>query len=285
MISIIIRAKNEERNIGGVLEAIFSQDISQSIEVIIVDSGSTDRTLDIAGQFSVKILTIAESRFSYGYALNLGISASSGDIICCLSAHCVPAHHKWLSKLIGPIAEGRSHATYGRQVPIPGVNPFEEVSLKKHFPDQDTITGRVPFSNANCAFFKKIWLEQKFDEELSSWEDYLWFSLLKDKYVFSYAPLAAVCHSHPFSLSSTLRRTFNDGQTFRIMKDRYNLDLVDETAPTLLAKLRFFLKDILDHFKLFIDKRYVLFILTVPFVRILTFKAYRDGYNSVEKTD
>lgn len=284
MISIILRAKNEEQNIGGVLEAIFSQEISQSIEVIIVDSGSTDRTLDIAGQFSVKILTIAESRFSYGYALNFGISASSGDIICCLSAHCVPAHHKWLSKLIEPIVEGRAHATYGRQIPIPGVNPFEEVSLRKHFPEHDTITGRVPFSNANCAFLRDVWNERKFDETIPSWEDYLWFSLLKESYVYSYAPLAAVRHSHPFSLTSTLRRTFNDGAAFRIMNDRYNLDLVDETAPTLLAKLHYFLKDILEHFKLFIDKRYVRYIVTIPFVRILTFKAYRDGYNSAEKT-
>ena len=46
-ISIIIRSKNEERLIGRVLTAIFQQDVDLRFEVIVIDSGSTDGTLDI----------------------------------------------------------------------------------------------------------------------------------------------------------------------------------------------------------------------------------------------
>lgn len=49
---IIIRTKNEERWIGKCLEKIFKQTY-KNFEVVIVDSGSTDKTLEIAGKFRV----------------------------------------------------------------------------------------------------------------------------------------------------------------------------------------------------------------------------------------
>lgn len=279
MLSIIIRCKDEERHIGRVLEKIFSQDIKNTFEVIVVDSGSTDRTLEIARRYDVKILSIPSAKFSYGHSLNCGIGHSSGDILCCISAHCIPCDDRWLSELVRPITEGKAHATYGRQVPEEGINPFEEVFLDTRFPGQEKVSGRVPFSNANCAFIRKMWDEVKFDEQISGWEDYLWHLLTKDRFVFRYAPKACVVHSHPFSVRRMARTAYQDGKAFRSMRERYKLDIMaDKSAVT--GKLRYAITDVLRHAVFFLRKGYFGAILMLPFLKAYSYLNYWRGYNS-----
>ena len=86
-VSIIIRSKNEEKWIGLCLESIFSQSY-EDFEVILVDNNSTDGTVKKAKNWPVKLLKI--DKFLPGDAINQGIRKSSGDIIICLSAHCIP---------------------------------------------------------------------------------------------------------------------------------------------------------------------------------------------------
>lgn len=281
-ISIIVRTKNEEKSIERTLDQISSQKIDIPFEIIVIDSGSTDTTREIAGRYTSAIFPIPSESFTFGYALNYGIERAKGAIIVNLSAHCIPATREWLSELIAPIREGRADAVYGRQIPVRGVNPFEEVSLYKHFPELEKPGGRVPFSNANCAFLKTMWEEVKFDEDLPSWEDYLWYLLLKDRHRFEYRPKAMVYHSHRFSLGAVKRRSFNDGKAFRMLKERYGIELIDEDYPTITAKGKLFLDDMRNHMKFFKREGYLGHIFFVPVVRFFAFKAYRDGYKSIE---
>src|SRR3989344_1548655 len=95
-VAIVIRARNEERWIGAVLNALFKQTY-KNFEVIVVDSGSRDKTLEIARKFPVKIFSIPYENFSYPYALNFGISKSSAiKYIVVLSAHSIPISDTWL---------------------------------------------------------------------------------------------------------------------------------------------------------------------------------------------
>lgn len=95
--SIIIRAKNEGRTIGTVLEMLFTQTY-KNFEVIVVDSGSTDDTLAIAKKFPVRILQIPPEKFSYPYGLNFAIAQSQGSTyIVTLSAHALPISTTWLT--------------------------------------------------------------------------------------------------------------------------------------------------------------------------------------------
>jgi len=280
-LSIIIRTKNEEDFIGKTLFSVFHQKGDYPFEVIIIDSGSTDRTLDIAGTYEVKILNISPEEFTYGYALNYGIRESAGEIICLLSAHCIPADEQWLSEMIKPITDGTAHATYGRQIPVKGVNPFEEVSLNKHFPETDIKDGRVPFSNANCAFIRKMWEKVHFDETLTSWEDYLWYMLLKDTCTFKYCPEAVVSHTHPFSFSSIVQRRYNDGRAFRIMKDKYGIDVFEDLYQGVSAKIGMFIKDMISHVRFFRKNGYKKYILLIPVIRIYSYFTYWKGFKSV----
>ena len=97
--SIIIRAKNEEALVGEVLTAVYGQTV-RDIEVIVVDSGSTDRTLEIARTFPLKIIEIQPEEFTYGRALNIGCRAAQGEFLAFVSAHAVPLTANWLACLI-----------------------------------------------------------------------------------------------------------------------------------------------------------------------------------------
>ncbi|MDD2730704.1 MAG: glycosyltransferase family A protein [Candidatus Portnoybacteria bacterium] len=95
--AIIIRTKNEQKYLGAVLEALSSQTY-KDFEIIIVDSGSTDRTLEIAKKYPAKIFTIPPRNFSYPYALNYGIERSSAaKYIVIISAHSIPISNTWLA--------------------------------------------------------------------------------------------------------------------------------------------------------------------------------------------
>src|SRR3989344_3651284 len=64
--SIVIRTYNEEKHIGNLLRAIETQDY-KDYEIIIVDSGSTDKTLEIAEKHPVRIIKIEKRDFTSGY--------------------------------------------------------------------------------------------------------------------------------------------------------------------------------------------------------------------------
>src|SRR5215510_11653515 len=97
MISIIIRTKNEERWITSCLQAVFDQD-EKDVEVIVVDNHSTDKTVEKAKRFPVKVLDVDD--YLPGKALNVGFKEARGEFIVCLSAHCIPVNKEWLSNLL-----------------------------------------------------------------------------------------------------------------------------------------------------------------------------------------
>ena len=115
-ISIIIRTKNEERWISHCLQSVFKQKYP-SFEVILVDNESSDSTLEIAKRFPIKkFITIKE--FFPGKAINLGIKSSEGQLICCISSHCVPKNNDWLSHLSSNLIDHPEiGGVYGRQIP------------------------------------------------------------------------------------------------------------------------------------------------------------------------
>ena len=82
LVSIIIRAYNEERLIGKLLESIKKQNFnSDQIEIIVVDSGSEDSTLQIISNYQVKLIKIKKEDFSFGYSLNKGFEIAKGKEI------------------------------------------------------------------------------------------------------------------------------------------------------------------------------------------------------------
>jgi len=225
IISIIIRAKNEERFISQTLKAVFEQKIALPFEVIVIDSGSTDRTLEIAHQFKIRLFEIPSDRFTYGHALNYGVGLAESEYIINLSAHCIPADSGWMANLLNPLLSDPSiAATFGRQQPIKGLNPFEEQLLIADFcPDEE---GKIKpvFSNSNCAIRKKVWERYPFDEKTLWAEDIIWAKMLPSEYKIKYVHCASVHHSHHLTLKYWARRYHDSGMSERYLEQVYGLE-------------------------------------------------------------
>ena len=116
--SIVVRAFNEEKHIGRLFSGIKEQHLKE-IEVILVDSGSSDATISIASNnnwdFHVKIISIEPEKFSFGRSLNLGINEVGSDLVVIASAHVYPVYPDWLERLISPFADPQVGLTYGKQ--------------------------------------------------------------------------------------------------------------------------------------------------------------------------
>jgi len=88
--SIIIRIKDEEKWIGQALKRLFEQS-HKDFEVIIVDSGSTDKTPEIIKNFDVRLFQIKPGEFSYPFALNYGCKKALGEkYFVFISGHSLP---------------------------------------------------------------------------------------------------------------------------------------------------------------------------------------------------
>lgn len=94
--AVIIRCRNEERWIGETLRRLNKQTY-QDFEIVVVDSGSTDKTLNIVEEFNTTLITIPPEDFTYPYAINVGIKASQAtSYYVMLSAHSLPISNEWL---------------------------------------------------------------------------------------------------------------------------------------------------------------------------------------------
>ena len=173
LISIIIRTYNEERYLQELLDAIKAQEIPYSeTEIIIVDSGSTDRTLPIAEAYNCRITHISKKDFTFGRSLNHGCDMANGEILAFISGHCIPVNNVWLCRLIKPLIEGNVVFTYGRQIGRDTSKFSEYRVFEKYYPPLSQIPQDGYFcNNANAALLRKEWQRYRFDEELTGLED------------------------------------------------------------------------------------------------------------------
>ncbi len=113
-ISIVIRAFNEERWLPEVLASLNRQ-TCRDFEVLLVDSGSTDRTREIAAANGVRVVRLRSEDFTFGHSLNVGIQESRGSLVAILSAHAIPADEGWLERLVAPLRQPGVALVYGGQ--------------------------------------------------------------------------------------------------------------------------------------------------------------------------
>jgi glycosyltransferase involved in cell wall biosynthesis len=207
-VSIVIRTKNEGQHLATVLEAIARQE-HPCQEVIVVDSGSTDATLLIAEEFEARITVIEPRSFTYGYALNVGVAASQGDMVAFLSGHAPPCDGRWLGCLTEPLSDSRVAGCYGRQVPLTDCHAWDRLNLERYYGDRPRIQSDDPFfSNANAAIRRDVWERLPFREDLPGSEDHAWAAAAQDAgYHIVYEPRAAVRHSHDEGLRQLYRRS------------------------------------------------------------------------------
>ncbi len=207
--SVIVRTLNESRYLDQLLQAIARQDAPEiSCEVVLVDSGSTDGTLEIAERHGCRIVHIAREEFSFGRSLNRGCGAATGDVLVITSGHCVPVANDWLQRLCTPLLEGVAQVSYGKQLGGEESHFSECRVFAKYFPDQS----RVPqdgfyCNNANAAILKSTWERYRYNEALTGLEDMeLAQRLVRDGGRVAYVAEAPVWHHHQETWAQVRRR-------------------------------------------------------------------------------
>jgi len=196
-ISLVIRCHNEAKHIGALLESVGRQS-RQDVEVIVVDSGSTDGTLEIAAQYPTRVLHIRPEEFTFGRSLNVGCAAAGGEFLVFASAHVYPVDTQWLERLVAPFADERIGLTYGRQVGHE-TSKFSECRLfEKQFPAASNLDQRTPWcNNANAAVRRSLWDAHRYDERLTGLEDLAWAQwAVSQGHRIAYVGDAGVVHIH-----------------------------------------------------------------------------------------
>lgn len=207
-VSIIIRTLNEERYLPELLISIQSQQSAFSHEVVLIDSGSSDKTLKIAEHFGCRILHISREEFSFGRSLNRACEAALGTYLAFISGHCIPCDQHWLQNLVQPLAQGIVQYCYGRQVGGPQTYWSECQIFAKYFPEESSIPQQGFYcNNANSAILAETWKRYKFNDELTGLEDmHLAKRLAADKGAVGYNADASVYHIHHENWQQIQRR-------------------------------------------------------------------------------
>jgi glycosyltransferase involved in cell wall biosynthesis len=216
-VSVVIRTFNEEQHIGKLLRGIQNQTLAPDVEVIVVDSGSTDGTVDVARPFGVRLVNITPEEFSFGRALNRGIAVATAPFVVIASAHVYPVYNDWLERMIAPFSNERIAVTYGKQRGCETTQYSEHQIVARWFPDRSVRVQETPFcNNANSAIRRSLWAETPYDEELTGLEDLAWARIMFERGLrVSYVAEAEIIHVHNEPANVVLRRYEREAIAFR----------------------------------------------------------------------
>jgi rhamnosyltransferase len=237
---MVIRCLNEEQHIGRLLAGLERQS-RRPDEIVIVDSGSTDATLDIATRYDTKIVHIKPEDFSFGRALNVGCAAASGDVLAFVSAHVYPLYDSYLDLLTAPFCNPNVALTYGRQVGDHRTKYSEARVLLQWFPEMSIPRQQHPFcNNANAAVRREVWAALPYNEALTGLEDLEWARRAQAKgFDISYVAEAPVAHVHEESWKTVVNRYRREAIAYkRIVGDEANVSGLESVRLAATNTLR-----------------------------------------------
>lgn len=234
MVSIVIRAYNEERYLKRLLEGI-SQQTVKDVEIILVDSGSTDRTIAIAESFGAKIVHIPSVEFTFGRSLNFGVREATREFIVIASAHVYPVYPDWLETMLRPFQDESVALAYGKQCGYEGSKYSEHQIFQQWYPDASSMDQATAFcNNANAAIRKSLWEQHPYDETLTGLEDLEWGKWAKGQgYKIAYVAEAEIVHIHNETPRGVYNRYRREAMALRRIYPETNFNLYDFVRLTI----------------------------------------------------
>jgi rhamnosyltransferase len=224
--SISILTKNEALNIASCLDAVFSQKHVTAFEVVLVDSGSTDQTVEIARRYPIRIQQIRADDFHHARTRNLAASLGTGQIVINLSGDAIPASDLWLRTILDDFSDPGVGAVYGRQLPKPGSTTERCDTFDTIYGDQRVVKDPnhrngigyrfYHFSDVNSAIRRSVWEKVPYPEELKMFEDLaIAKRILDGGWKIVYEPQAPVFHSHRYGSAGLFKRYFDLGYALK----------------------------------------------------------------------
>ncbi|PYR83619.1 MAG: hypothetical protein DMG19_18620 [Acidobacteria bacterium] len=203
--SIVIRAYNEEKHLPELFRSLAGQEY-RDFETVVVDSGSIDRTRDVASACADRLVSIRKHDFSFGYSLNEGIRNSTSRFVAIVSAHAMPADSSWLGNLVEPLRDPHTAMVYGRQQGVAQSKFGEFLDFTRTFGQKREVLKPPKFlaNNANSAIRRDLWNQYTFDETLPGLEDVDWAKhWMEEGYLVVYEPSASIHHIQPGARCAT----------------------------------------------------------------------------------
>jgi rhamnosyltransferase len=221
---VLIPARNGGDLLVRCVEAINEQVVEDEIEVLIVDSGSTDGSVERARALGARVYEIPVSEFHHGRTRNLLASFARGDVLVWTSHDAVPVGTGWLDLLTAPLRRGDEGVggVYGRQLANVDATPPEryfldflygpEARVQRARSVEELTMETTLFSNANSAMPRALLEKFPFADDVLIAEDQDWSRrVLLDGWSIVYEPRAVVRHSHPYTIRSAFSRFFESG--------------------------------------------------------------------------
>jgi rhamnosyltransferase len=229
--SILLLTFNGEKYLSQVLEMVRRQKV-QPLEIIAIDSGSTDGTQEILRQDGVKLETIPQSDFHHAATRNAACRVAAGRFVVFLTQDATPADSCWLECLLRPFYQYEKVAgVFSRQAPRPGSDLLEAADLHSYFrsvrqvrtlpPSEEYFRAHIwdfiQFSNASAAYERTLLLANPFRETIPMGEDQEWAKrMLESGHAIVYEPESLVLHSHEHSLAQKRKRHREMGRAFSL---------------------------------------------------------------------
>ena len=255
-VSIVIPTLNAGPGFEDLLEKISVQEGNFDREVLVVDSGSTDGTDELARRYGAIVHQISKAEFNHGATRNLGISLARGEYVILTVQDAVPFDERWMAAMVENLErDERVVGVYGRQIPHPDSSALTRVLVnnlataglerREHFAGGPEQYRKMPpvkrrrlaaFDNVSSCLRRSVWKEMPF-EKTNFGEDIRWGKrVVEAGYKTVYEPRSAVFHSHERGAVYDLRRYYVDQ---RVLRELFGLELVPSLARLFLAIFRF----------------------------------------------
>lgn len=235
-VTVLILTKNPGNIIKDVISAVLKQITSWNYDVLVIDSGSSDGTVDYLNGFDqVRVHQIDSSDFGHGKTRNLGISLSNSEYVALLTHDACPASDDWLQSLVDSVDNDETIAgAFGRHLSYDDANPFVRRDLQLHFdgflnwPSVFRLEDKARyaddqgyrqilhfFSDNNSLVRKSVWEKIPYPN-VNFAEDQIWAKqIIEAGYGKAYSDSGAVYHSHNYTLKQTLYRSFDEASAMR----------------------------------------------------------------------
>lgn len=225
LVSVIIPVKNEALKIKDCINSILSQSIPV-IEIIVIDSGSTDGTIELLKLYpQVKLIQISPSQFNHGSTRNLGVQHAKGDYVLLTVGDAKAYNNKWIEELLNGFVDIDVVAVCGQQVvphdtdknPVDWFRPYSIPQLERYqFQQPNTFLQLKPqekqsicgWDDVTAMYKREILLTQPF-QHVSYAEDAIWANeALMNGYAIVYNKKAKVFHYHNEDAEFAFKRAF-----------------------------------------------------------------------------
>ncbi len=256
-VSIILLIKNGGERLKQLMESLQNQQFEGNVEIIAVDSGSEDESLQILESYDTRIFKIKPEEFHHSRTRNFGAQKSNGQILVYLTQDALPIKQDFLETLISPLEDPDIAVSYGRQIANPDSKKVDVFFYSYFYPDEKKVLKKkladnpkkfymdnIYVSDVCSAIKREVWAQLKFTNDVPMSEDKDFaLKVLQAGYKIVYEPNATVYHSHDYSLTSLFKRRFKDGAAFSNIALEGESQFLTEGLKFITEEMKFLIRN------------------------------------------